>query len=136
MEAYEKPLPNPSVDSKPFWDGLNEGRLMLQRCGNCGKVRHYPRPACDACYSMEVEWAELSGKGAVYSWTETHHPFHIGFRGDTPYILVTVDLEGGGRIQSQLLGATMADLKIGLPVEVVFQRVTEDVTLPMFRITR
>ena len=132
-ETYEKPLPTPTIDSKPFWDALNEKRLMFQTCANCGKVRHYPRPVCDACYSMEVEWTESSGKGTVYSWTETHHPFHVGFRGETPYILVTVDMEEGVRIQSQLIGANIDDVKVGLAVEVVFIDATDEVTLPVFR---
>lgn len=132
--AYEKPLPEPSIDSKPFWDSLKEGRLTFQTCAGCGKVRHYPRPVCDACYSMEVEWTESSGKGTLYSWTETHHPFHVGFRGETPYILATVDMAEGVRIQSLLLDADLADLEVGQPVEVVLNRVTEDVTLPLFRL--
>jgi len=134
--GYAKPLPTPSIDSKPYWDGLKNHRLLLQKCGNCGKIRHYPRPACDACYSMEVDWTEASGRGTVHTWTETHHPFHVGFRGETPYILVTVDLDEGVRLQSQLIGAKLEDLKIGLPVEVVFQDATADVTLPLFRIAR
>lgn len=133
-EAYPKPLPTPSIDSQPFWDGLKEGRIMLQRCADCGTVRHYPRPMCGVCHSMEVDWIEASGRGTVYSWTIAHHPFHAGFRGETPYILVTVELEEGVRMQSQLLDAEPADLRIGLPVEAVFAPATEDWTLPYFRI--
>jgi len=136
QDEYLKPLPEPSIDSKPFWDGLKERRVMLQRCANCGLVRHYPRPMCSECHSMEEEWIEASGKGAVYSWTVTHHPFHIGFRGETPYILVTVDLEEGVRIQSQLLDAKVEDLKIGLPVEVVFVPAGDEYVLPFFRIAK
>jgi uncharacterized protein len=135
-EAYLKPLPEPSIDSKPHWDGLREHRLLLQTCSDCGKTRHYPRPVCDACLSMEADWKEASGRGTVYSWTETHHPFHVGFRGETPYILVTVDLAEGVRMQSRLIDGDMSDLRIGLPVEVVYVDATETVTLPMFRIAR
>lgn len=104
-DAYIKPLPEPSIDSLPFWEGLKEHRVLLQRCDDCGVIRHYPRPMCSECHSMEVDWIEASGYGTVYSWTITHHPFHIGFRGETPYVLVTVDLAEGVRIQSQLLDA-------------------------------
>ena len=55
-EAAAKPLPEPTRDSKPYWDGLNEGRLLLQQCAACKRIRHYPRPVCDACYSMAVAW--------------------------------------------------------------------------------
>jgi uncharacterized OB-fold protein len=135
-EAYAKPLPQPTIDSKPFWDGLKEHRMVLQKCADCGRVRHYPRPVCDACLSMEVEWAEASGRGTVYSWTETHHPFHAGFRGETPYILVTVDLDEGVRMQSQLIDASIDELRVGLPVEVVYMDATDEVTLPLLRIVR
>ena len=75
-----KPLPEPTRDSKPYWDGLNEERLLLQQCAACMRIRHYPRPVCDACYSMEVAWIEASGRGRVHSWTVAHHPFHPGFK--------------------------------------------------------
>jgi uncharacterized OB-fold protein len=68
-EAAAKPLPEPTRDSKPYWDGLKEGRLLLQQCAACRKIRHYPRPVCDTCYSMEVAWIEASGRGRVHSWT-------------------------------------------------------------------
>lgn len=133
-DAYAKPLPEPSIDSKPFWDGLKQHRILLQTCTNCGKKRHYPRPVCDACHSMDSEWTEASGRGTIYSWTETHHPFHIGFKAEVPYILVTVDLEEGVRLQSQLIGARLQDLKIGLPVQAVFADAAEGIVLPYFRL--
>jgi uncharacterized OB-fold protein len=133
-ENYTKPIPEPSIDSQPFWDALNEGRLVFQACGDCGKLRHYPRPICDECYSDHVEWKTSNGKGVIYSWTETHHPFHIGFRGETPYILVTAEFDGEVRIQTQLLDAKVEDLKIGMHVEVVLTKATEDLTLPLLRL--
>ncbi|MGA0426048.1 MAG: Zn-ribbon domain-containing OB-fold protein [Alphaproteobacteria bacterium] len=133
-ENYTKPIPEPSIDSQPFWDALNEGRLVFQACVDCGKLRHYPRPICDECYSDHVEWKTSNGKGVIYSWTETHHPFHIGFRGETPYILVTAEFDGGVRIQTQLLDAKVEDLKIGMHVEVVLTKATEDLTLPLLRL--
>ena len=131
-ESHNKPLPEPSIDSQPYWDGLKERRLLLQTCGNCRKIRHYPRPVCDKCYSMEVDWTEASGRATVHSWTQTHHPFHAGFRGETPYILVIVDLAEGVRMQSQLLDVDIEHVHTGMPVEVVFVDTTDDVTLPMF----
>ncbi len=131
--SYSKPLPEPTLDSQPFWDALKKHRLELQKCGNCGKIRHYPRPVCDACSSMKVEWVEASGKGKVYSWTVSHHPFHPGFKEDVPYILVTVELEEGVRMISRLKDAEAEDMKIGMPVEVIYEDVTEEFTMPMFR---
>lgn len=132
-DTYNKPIPEPTLDSQPYWDGLKAHRLLLQKCGECGKIRHYPRPVCDNCFSMDVEWIEATGKGKVHSWTETHHPFHPGFKGDVPYILVTVDLDEGVRMISQLKGATLEEVKAEMPVEVYFEDATENLTLPMFR---
>ena len=78
---------------------------MLQSCGACGKVRHYPRPLCDACYSFDVRWIEAKGTGTVHSWTVTHHAFNPGFKAELPYVLVTVDLAEGVRMQAPLRGA-------------------------------
>lgn len=130
-EGYAKPLPHPSVDTQPYWDGLNAGKLLLQSCAACGKVQHYPRPVCDACWSMEVRWVEASGAGRVHSWTVTHHAFHPGFKPELPYTLVTVDLAEGVRVNARLRGMEPGALRVGLPVKIGFERVTEGVTLPV-----
>ncbi len=130
--SYDKLVPSPSPETQPYWDGLNEGRLRLQCCGECGKVRHYPRPMCDACWSMKIDWVDASGLGTVHSWTITHYAFHPGFKGDLPYILVTVDLPEGVRMNAQARGIQESALRVGLPVKVVFDRVKDDLTLPVF----
>ena len=132
MDAYDKLVPSPTPETQPYWDGLNEGRLRLQRCADCGKVRHYPRPVCDACWSMKVEWIDASGRGTVHSWTITHHAFHPGFKADLPYTLLTVDLAEGVRMNAQARGIAAPELRIGLPVKVGFDAVKEDLTLPVF----
>ena len=132
MDAYEKLVPSPTAETQPYWDGLNERRLLLQRCADCGKVRHYPRPVCDACWSMNVEWVQASGHGTVHSWTVTHYAFHPGFKGDLPFTLVTVDLDEGVRMQARSRGIADGELRTGLPVRVAFERVKDDLTLPVF----
>ncbi len=102
--GYDKLVPEPTPHSARYWEGLNEHRLLLQQCPRCGKVRHYPQPMCPVCHSMEVAWIEASGRGTVHSWTMTHHAFHPGVRGDLPYLLATVDLEEGVRMNAQLRG--------------------------------
>jgi uncharacterized protein len=131
-DAYLKPVPEPTPESKPYWDGLNEGRLLLQACAGCGKVRHYPRPLCDACYSFQVRWIEAKGRGTVHSWTVTHHAFNPGFKAELPYVLATVDLDEGVRLQAPLRGVEGKDMAIGMPVRVIFERVKEGLTLPAF----
>ncbi len=129
--TYLKPLPEPSPDTQPYWDGLRQGNLRLQACNDCGKVRHYPRPVCPYCHSMAVTWVDSKGTGKVHSWTVAHHPFHPGFKAELPYALVTVELDEGVRLQAQLRGADASVLKLGLPVKIAFEIATAELTLPV-----
>ncbi len=131
-DGYTRLVPSPTPETQPYWDGLNEHRLRLQRCADCGKVRHYPRPICDACYSMAVDWIDATGRGTVHSWTITHYAFHPGFKSDLPYTLLTVDLEEGVRMNAQARGIEPAALRVGLPVRVAFEPAKQGLTLPVF----
>ena len=128
--GYGKLVPDPTPHSAPYWEGLNAHKLLLQKCADCGKVRHYPQPMCPACYSMEVLWIEASGRGTVHSWTITHHAFHPGYRDDLPYTLVTADLAEGVRVNTQFRNYRPEDLKIGRRVRIAFETVTDGLTLP------
>ena len=130
---YDKPVPPLNRDSKPFWDSLQERNVRLQRCADCGKIRHYPRPVCDSCHSMEVDWVRASGKGKIHSWTISHHPFHPGFIADLPMTLVTVDLEEGVRMCAQMRDLEPDQLCINLPVVLGYESATPELTLPVFR---
>ena len=136
--TYNKLVPAPNQDTQAYWDALRGHRLTIQACGQCGTKRHYPRPVCGRCHSMDVTWTGASGRGTVHSWTVAHHPFHAGFKGEVPYTLVTVDLEEGVRMQAQLKGrdgkglADAGALKTGLPVEVRFETAKADLVLPYF----
>jgi len=130
--TFEKPLPEPTKGSAPFWDGLKAQRLVLQRCAQCKKIRHYPRPMCDACHSMEAEWVEGSPKGKVYSWMVAHHPFHPGFKRDLPYIVLTVDMHDGVRMVAPMTGNDPSRLSLGQSVTLGFEKINDDITLPRF----
>ncbi len=125
-----RPLPVPSLESAPYWEAMNQGRLVLQRCAACGSLRHYPRSVCDHCYATESDWVEASGRGRVQSWTVIHHAFHPGFKDALPYVLVIADLEEGGRIQAPLRGAGADALALDLPVRVLFERQPDGSVLP------
>ena len=129
---YDKLVPEPTADTKPYWDALRERRFRLQRCADCKKVRHYPRPVCDSCYSMKAEWFDASGRGTVHSWTITHHAFLEALKADLPCMLLTVDLEEGVRMQAQARGIGEGELRLGLPVKVGYEPVTEGLTLAVF----
>lgn len=127
----ERPLPEPTAETQPYWAALREHRLVLQQCAACGSVRHYPRPLCDACYSDEVSWKESAGRGQVHSWTVAHHAFHPAFKSQTPYTLVTVELPEGVRLVAPWRGP-QEGLKLGLPVRLLFEDVSPELTLPAF----
>jgi uncharacterized OB-fold protein len=132
-QPVAKPLPEPTIESQPYWDGMAQRRLMLQKCGGCGRILHYPRPMCDACYSTDVVWTEASGRGKVHSWTITYQAFNPAFRDELPMGLATVDLDEGVRMVAQLRGVDPDSLSIGLPVRVDYEDVGEGLTLPFLR---
>ncbi|MBL8386011.1 MAG: Zn-ribbon domain-containing OB-fold protein [Burkholderiales bacterium] len=116
-DAIARPPQVPTALSRAYWEGAARGRLLIQRCGACGKLRHYPRLLCDACHADAVDWVEASGRGSVHSWTVCHHAFHPSFRDELPYTLVTVDLEEGVRALGRWRGPAPA---IGMPVRGAF----------------
>lgn len=114
--------PSPHADdlSGPYWEGTRRGALVVQRCGACGTLRHYPQVLCTGCYSDLFDWVDLSGRGTVHSWTISHHAFHPAFAQDVPYVLITVDLEEGVRAMGRLDELQFRDLSIGLAVRATF----------------
>ncbi|MGD0229528.1 MAG: Zn-ribbon domain-containing OB-fold protein [Syntrophorhabdales bacterium] len=132
MTDYKKPLPYIHAETKPYWDGAKRHELLIRRCRACGRHYFYPRDFCPYCFSFDVEWVRASGRGTIYSFTICHRGAQA-FEADAPYNLVLVELEEGVRMMSTIVGCPKDDLKIGMPVEVVFDDVTPEVTLPKFR---
>ena len=128
----ERPMPTPTRESQPYWDGLREGKLMLQHCAACGKVRHYPRPVCPHCFSMESEFKAAPLGGTLHAWTVCHHPFNFFFKAQSPFIVALVDMDAGVRINAPLRGVAESDLKIGQKVTLAFEPVSRETTLPYF----
>lgn len=131
--TYFKPLPVLRGLAKEYYGWLKKHELHFQRCTNCGTWRHTPREICPNCGSSEVEWAKSSGKGKVYTWTVTHQPMHPTFVNDVPYAVVTVELEEGPRVITNVIDCPPDELKIGMPVTAVFEDVTDEVTLLKFK---
>jgi|SoiMethySBSTD1v2_1073268.scaffolds.fasta_scaffold1269047_2 uncharacterized OB-fold protein len=124
--------PTTTQDSKFFWDGLNDGKLLIQRCTGCRTLRHPPRPMCPRCNSLEWDAIEASGRGTVYSFVMPRHPPWPWFEGQT-YIVALIELEEGTRILSNLRDVDPAAVTIGMPVEAFFERFDGGVTLHQFR---
>jgi uncharacterized OB-fold protein len=124
------PLPAIDADSLPFWEGTRRGELLIQRCTACDKRQFYPRLRCVRCGGA-VTWIAASGAGRVYSYTVVHRAAHEAFAPHVPYVVALVDLAEGPRMMSRLRVAPDA-ARIGQDVHVAFERVTDDVTLPVF----
>jgi len=130
---YAKPLPEITVAMRPFWDAARRHELVVQRCAGCGTHRFPARDICSRCLSREAAWTPVSGRGTVFSWAIMHQVYHPGFAADVPYAVVVIELEESARLVSNLVDCPPADIRAGMPVEVVFDDVAPDVTLPKFR---
>lgn len=126
-----RPVPVPTNITKPFWDAAKQGKLVLQCCRRCGTWQYWPRPVCMRCISRDLEWREAAGRGVVYSFTITRLPPE-GFEGREPYVLASVDLVEGTRMMAQLLNCPIERVRIGLPVRVVWEKLTDEISLPQF----
>ena len=126
-----RPRPSVTLDNAFWFDGAREHRLLIQRCANCGVLRHPPRPRCDKCGSYEWNALEASGRGTVYSYVVNHHPKVAAF--DYPLPIALVELEEGTRLVADLVGVEPAEIEIGLPVTVEWIDHDPELTLPAFR---
>jgi uncharacterized protein len=132
VSSYEKFLPEPSEFSKPFWDYCKRHELRMQFCGECSNWIWYPRASCPNCGSRKIEWKKLSGRGLVYSFTIIRQVIDNSpaFQKDIPFAIGLIELVEGPRIYSNVSGS---ELKIGDAVEVYFQDVTPEFSLPKFQ---
>jgi uncharacterized OB-fold protein/acyl dehydratase len=130
-ETPPRPRPAVNLDNQFFWDGVNEGRLLIQRCTKCARLRHPPGPACPNCGSLEWDTVTSAGRGTVYSYVMPHYPPAPMFGED--YVVVLVELDEGVRFVSNLVDVAPGDVQIGMPVEVTFVQTDPELTLPMFR---
>src|ERR1700722_7005783 len=128
-----KPLPHLAEKNRPGGGGLYRHDFYIQRCGDCGDTRYYPRALCTSCMSSKTEWVKCSGRGKVYTFTATYQNQAPGFRESLPYIRAFVELDEGLKMLTNLVDRAPEQVKIGMPVEVVYEDVTPEVTLAKFR---
>lgn len=129
------PPPMADITSLPWWEQAAKHRLVVEQCKDCEHTRLPPSPVCPECRSDECEWKEVSGKGEVYTYTIVHRP--IAMDQELPYVIAVIALEGSGgvRMISNLVGIAPEDVKVGMPVEVVWEDMSEELAVPRFRPT-
>lgn len=130
-EGRTIPLPHPTSLSRPHWDGCRNGVLRVQRCADCGQVVFIPQPICTGCQGEALQWVESSGRGRVYSYTIVHRPPRPEF--EVPYVVAIVELEEGWYMLSNIVECEPARVAVEMPVEVVFRKMNDEITLPFFR---
>jgi hypothetical protein len=123
--------PVPDADTKPYWDGIADGELRLQRCEGCGAAVFYPRAVCPHCFGGPLRWFTATGTGRVHSYTVVHRAFGE-FAGQTPFTVALVDLDEGVRMMTRIVGASRGSVEIGMRVQLTVEQIG-DADLPRFR---
>ena len=131
MSGARIPLPRPTRVSAPHWEGCRSGELRVQRCRACGAYVFVPAPVCTSCFAGDLEWVASSGCGTVYSYTVVHRPQRPEF--EVPYAVAIVELDEGWHMLTNLVDCDFDAIEVGMPVEVSFREMSEEITLPMFR---
>ncbi|MFI1409780.1 Zn-ribbon domain-containing OB-fold protein [Streptomyces sp. NPDC020707] len=114
-------LPEIDAFSRPYWDAAADGRLLLRRCGACGRAHHYPREFCPHCWSEDVTWERASGRATLYTWSVVHRNDLPPFGARTPYVAAVVDLDEGPRMMTEVVECGEGDLRVGMALQVAFR---------------
>jgi len=134
-----KPLPAITTEAKRFWDAAAQNKLVMQRCQDCRAWVWTPRPSCFECGSERLDWTQMSGRGEIYSFTVIRQVVgraaSKAFEPDIPYVIAWIDLEEGPRMLSSLVNVEPDPkvVKCDMPVEIVFSKLTDDITIPLFQ---
>ena len=137
MSVFPADMPVPQVEAltEPFWAAAREGRLVIQRCTDCGTFRHLPHVMCAVCQSSAHEWVESAGLGRVFTYTIVTHPVHAATTDSVPYNVVVVELDDCGHVlvPGNVVDCAPDDVEVDMPVSVEFDLVSDDIAVPRFR---
>ena len=128
-----KPVPVPTKETQPYWDGCKQHELRVQKCAACNHHQFYPRLYCTACMSDRVEWVKTSGRAKVLSYTIIYRPVTQAFAGNVPYVVAMVTLDEGPQMMTNIVGCEPEKVYIGMPVQVTFDDWTEEISVPKFK---
>ena len=132
------PLPVPDALTRPYWEACRRNELRLQRCATCSRFVHFPGLLCPTCGGADLKWERVSGRGSIYTYVIIHRANSPVFRNRVPYAVAWIDLEEGraARVLSDLVDCEADEVRIGAPVEVVFERLSDEISVPRFRLRR
>lgn len=133
MDLTGRNLPRATPETAPYWDGCRDGKLMIQRCSSCGHYQFYPRLLCTECMSDQGEWISASGRGKVVSFTIVRQAISAAYAADVPYVIALIQLDEGPTLMSNVIQSDPERVTMGMPVEVVFEAWSEEITVPKFR---
>ncbi|GGO86774.1 Zn-ribbon domain-containing OB-fold protein [Wenjunlia tyrosinilytica] len=124
----------PEIDpfTRPYWEAAKEGRLLIRRCGACGRAHHYPREFCPRCWSEDVVWERASGRAVLYTWSAVHRNDLPPFGDRVPYIAAVVDLAEGPRMMTEIVGCAQERLRVGAALRLTFRQDAGDLAVPVF----
>ena len=131
IPEIKKPIVNPCA--RPFWEAARQEKLVIQHCEDCKENIFYPRLYCPECHSENLDWIESSGRGTVYSFSVVHSNSPSAFIDDIPYVVAIVRLEEGVQMCTNIVGCDPEDIRCDMPVEVTFERLDDEFTLPKFK---
>jgi uncharacterized OB-fold protein len=132
MSTYTKPIPRPAPESLPYWQAAQEHILKVPKCDDCAHYWFPPSLSCPECLSTKVTWTEVSGRGKIFSFVVYDRVYRPAFEADVPYIVGLIELDEGPRILSNVIGITPEDVRCEMAVNVVFDDITDEVSLPKF----
>ena len=131
--THGREVPTVEEETREYWEVAKQGRLLVKHCNACGEVHHYPRPFCPFCWSEDVEWRQVSGRGTVYTYSIVYRNDLEPFSGWGAYVPAVVELDEGPRLMTTIVDCPHDQLAVGMPVEVVFRDLTEQWAAPDFR---
>jgi uncharacterized OB-fold protein len=128
----DKPIPAPTRETAPYWEGCKRGELLIQRCAECGHYQFFPRMYCSQCISERVAWVRASGRAKVATFTIVRRPVSSAFADDVPYVVALVTLAEGPTMMTNIVGCAPEQVAIGMEVAVTFERRGEEIAIPQF----
>jgi len=128
-----RPLPSVDEDTKLFWDFCKRHELRVQKCTKCGNFHYPPSAFCPHCSNITSEWVKLSGEGKVYSFVIVRREYHPAFESQLPYVVAIIETSEGVRMLSNVVGCKPEEVKIDMPVEVTWDDITPEFSLPKFK---